>query len=407
MDPLTALVVTVLLLAGNGFFVAAEFALVAARRPRLERAARAGSRPARAAVAGISELSLMLAGAQLGITMCTLGLGVVSEPAFEKVLADPLHALGLPESASHAVALAVALAVVTFLHMVVGEMAPKSWAISHPERSALILALPFRAFARVARPVLAVMNGMANGFLRLIRVPPRNEVDTHTDPQRLGHLLGESRRLGLIDRRDHDLLGRVIAIREASIAGLTIPAAQVAAVPADAGPLEIRRAARASGHARLLVRDRDGTILGVTHVRDAITAENGRRAADMAYPVPELEEATTVLDAATHLRRERAQVAVVKAPDQKLKEIHISCGHPMPPHGKVRRRPGTPTGHRSVKPAIPSLTPPPDRDLRSGTARAAHPAGAESLGRRSRRPAPVRKERPYGRMRTIHPPHLL
>ncbi|MBA9001701.1 hemolysin family protein [Thermomonospora cellulosilytica] len=321
MDPLTALALTVLLLIGNGFFVASEFALVAAKRPRLERAARAGSRPAASAVAGIRELSMMLAGAQLGITMCTLGLGVVTEPAFEKVLSGPLHDLGLPEGASHVVALTVALSVVTFLHMVVGEMAPKSWAISHPERSALVLAMPFRAFARVARPVLALMNGMSNGFLRLIRVTPRDALETHTDPQRLGHLLGESRRLGLIDRRDHDLLGRVIAVREAPIADLTVPVAQVTTVPATAGPLDIRRAARASGHARMLVRTDDGRILGVTHVRDAITAENGSRAADMAYPIPSLEDATSVLDAATRLRRERAQLGVVTAPDGTIRGI--------------------------------------------------------------------------------------
>ncbi|TNY37945.1 hemolysin family protein [Thermomonospora catenispora] len=321
MDPLTALALTVLLLIGNGFFVASEFALVAAKRPRLERAARAGSRPAASAVAGIKELSLMLAGAQLGITMCTLGLGVVTEPAFEKVLSGPLHGLGLPEGASHVVALTVALTVVTFLHMVVGEMAPKSWAISHPERSALILAMPFRAFARLSRPVLALMNGMSNGFLRLIRVPPRNEPDNHTDPQRLGHLLGESRRLGLIDRRDHDLLGRVIAVREAPIADLTVPVARVTTVPATADPMEIRRTARTSGHTRLLVRADDGRVLGVTHVRDAITAENGRRAADMAYPIPSLPETASVLDAATRLRRERAQLGVVTGPDGEIRGI--------------------------------------------------------------------------------------
>ncbi|SEG69515.1 Hemolysin, contains CBS domains [Thermomonospora echinospora] len=321
MDPLTAIAVTVLLLIGNGFFVGAEFALVAARRPRLERAARAGSRPAAAAVAGIRELSLMLAGAQLGITMCTLGLGVVTEPAFEKVLAGPLHELGAPEGASHAVALTVALTVVTFLHMVIGEMVPKSWAISHPERSALILAMPFRAFARVARPILAVMNGLSNGFLRLIGVPPRDALDSHTDPQRLGHLLGESRRLGLIDRRDHDLLDRVITIRDAAIGDLTVPADRVTTVPSAAGPLDIRRAAEASGHVRTLVRDEDGAILGVVHVRDAIIARNGQRAADMCYPVPRLDAQTSVLDAATRLRRDRAQLALVTESDGSIRGI--------------------------------------------------------------------------------------
>ncbi|MBC6462104.1 hemolysin family protein [Actinomadura sp. HBU206391] len=322
MDPLTAFFVTALLLIGNGFFVAAEFALVAAKRPRLERAAKRGSRPAAAAVAGIRELSLMLAGAQFGITMCTLGLGLVAEPAFEHLLAPPLHGLGLPGSASHVIAVAITLAVVTFLHMVLGEMAPKSWAITHPERSALILALPFSAFARVSRPLLAVLNGTTNALLRLVRVTPRDELDVHTNPQRLRHLLGESRRLGLIDRHDHDLLGRAIAVREATVEKLIVPAGQVTAVPADASPLQVRRAAHLSGHARLLVRDDDGTIAGLIHVRDALTATDGdRHAVDLAYPVPTVNAATTVLNATSQLQRARAQLAIVHEADGTFRGI--------------------------------------------------------------------------------------
>ncbi|MGH3388758.1 MAG: hemolysin family protein [Actinomadura sp.] len=325
MDPLTALAITVLLLVGNGFFVAAEFALVAARRPRLERAANAGSRPAAAAVAGIRELSLMLAGAQFGITMCTLGLGLVAEPAFERLLAPPLHGLGLPTAASHAVAIAITLAGVTFLHMVLGEMAPKSWAITHPERAALILALPFRAFTRGSRPVLAVLNEATNAMLRAVRVTPRDEMDTRADPQRLAHLLTESRRLGLIDRHDHELLDSAISFRQATIEQLIVPAAQVTAVAADATTAQIRRAAHASDHARLLVRrgehTDEGAVVGVVHVRDAITADDERQAADLAFPVPSLDAGTGVLDAVTRLRRARAQLAVVTRADGSLRGI--------------------------------------------------------------------------------------
>src|SRR4051794_4215782 len=155
MSPVVALLVSVLLLALNGFFVAAEFALVASKRYRLEHEAAGGGRAARAALDGVRELSLMLAGAQLGITLCTLGLGALAEPAIEHLLSPLLHAVGLPDAVSHLVALLFALGLVTFLHLVVGEMAPKSWAITDAERSATLLALPFRAFARVARPVLS------------------------------------------------------------------------------------------------------------------------------------------------------------------------------------------------------------------------------------------------------------
>ncbi|MCO6005117.1 hemolysin family protein [Actinoallomurus purpureus] len=316
MDPLTSAVVTLLLLACNAFFVASEFALVAAKRPRLERTAARGSTAARAAVAGIDELSLMLAGAQLGITMCSLGLGVVTEPAFETLLDAPLAAAGVPEAAGHAVAFTLALGVVTFLHMVAGEMAPKSWAIAHPERSALILAIPFRGFARLSRPLLAALNGVTGGLLRLAGVRPGEETEAPADPQRLTHLIGESRRMGLIDHAEHDLLGRAITTRHAGIDHLVVPAERVTAVPADATPEEIRRASAASGHTRLLVRDGQARIRGLLHVRDALPrAADGRTAGDMTYPVPTLSPGTTVLAAVSGLRRARAQLALVATPE--------------------------------------------------------------------------------------------
>jgi CBS domain containing-hemolysin-like protein len=169
-----ALVISVGLLAGNGFFVAAEFALVASRRHRLEQAAETGSRAAAAAWAGSRQLSLMLAGAQLGITVCSLGLGALAEPALAHLLDPAFTALGLPAATAHAVAFLLALAIVVFLHMVVGEMAPKSWAISHPERSALLLALPFRAYTLAVRPALRALNAMANAELRAVKVTPQD-----------------------------------------------------------------------------------------------------------------------------------------------------------------------------------------------------------------------------------------
>ncbi|MBW8481937.1 hemolysin family protein [Actinomadura parmotrematis] len=315
MSPAASLVVTVLLLLGNGFFVAAEFALVAANRGQLERAAATGSRPAQAALAGVRELSLMLAGAQFGITMCSLGLAIVTEPAVEHLLEPPLHAVGVPEAGAKAVAFAATLALVTFLHMVVGEMAPKSWTIAAPERAALILALPFRAFAKVSRPVLAALNGLTNALLRLVRVAPRDELESHTDPQGLRHLVGESRRLGLIGRHDHELLHRTISSREATLAPLTVPAERVTTIDADASPAEIRRVATASGHSRLLVLSAARPI-GIVHVRAAVaTPDEDRRAADLATPAPSLPSGTTVLDAVSRMRRARAQIAVVRSPE--------------------------------------------------------------------------------------------
>src|SRR4051794_17511544 len=198
MSPVVALLVSVLLLALNGFFVAAEFALVASKRYRLEQTAAGGGRAARAALDGVRQLSLMLAGAQLGITLCTLGLGALAEPAIAHVIDPLLHAVGLPEQVSYGIAFGLALALVTFLHMVVGEMAPKSWAITDPQRSALLLAIPFRAFTRLIRPVLTALNGAANASLRLVKVTPVDELAQAHGPDELRMLIESSREHGTL-----------------------------------------------------------------------------------------------------------------------------------------------------------------------------------------------------------------
>ena len=248
------LLVTLALLIGNGFFVATEFALVAARRPRLERAAARGGRAAAAAVAGIDELSLTLAGAQLGITMCSLGLGLVSEPVFAATLTPPIHALGLPEGAAHAAAFVIALAVVTFLHMVVGEMAPKSWAITDPERSATLLGLPFRAFTTVARPVLAVLNGSTNLLLRMIGVRPVGAQEVARTPEQLRSIAEDSRRLGLIEDTELTLLTTALDAPRAPLADLVVPVSEIVSVPPSATPQEVIDTAARTGRLRIMLR---------------------------------------------------------------------------------------------------------------------------------------------------------
>ncbi|MFC8342515.1 hemolysin family protein [Streptomyces sp. NPDC057280] len=309
-----ALFVTVLLLIGSGFFVAAEFALVAAKRHRVEKAAAEGRGGAKAALAGMRELSLMLAGAQLGITVCTLGLGSVSKPAISHELDPLLHKLGLPSAVSYGIAFAVAMIVVVFLHMVVGEMAPKSWAIAHPERSAMLLSPPFRAVVKVVRPLIGVLNRISNALVRLCRVTPRDELASVHNREQLTHLVEESERLGLISETDSELLTRSLVEPETPVVDLQIPAARITSVAGDAGIEEILRVADADDRTRLLVRDGD-TVVGSVHARDALVARaRGRTAVAraLARPVPELAEETTVGDAIEVLRGRRASLAVVR-----------------------------------------------------------------------------------------------
>ncbi len=308
-----ALFITFLLLVGSGFFVAAEFALVAAKRHRMERAAAQGQRGAKSALAGMRELSLMLAGAQLGITLCTLGLGAISKPAISHELDPLLEKLGLPAGLSYGIAFALAMIVVVFLHMVLGEMAPKSWAIAHPERSAMLLTPPFRAVVKVVRPVIWVLNKVSNALVRLCRVTPRDELASVHNREQLTHLVEESERLGLISEADSDLITSSLTAPQTPVAALMIPAAEITTVPGSADIEELLRVAAASDRTRLLVRD-DGTVIGSVHARDAMVARARGRAVtarELARPVPELTAHDTIAHAVEHLRARRATLAVV------------------------------------------------------------------------------------------------
>lgn len=312
---IAALVVSVLLLAANAFFVAAEFALVASRRHRLEEAAATGSRAARAAVRGSRELSLMLAGAQLGITLCTLALGALAKPAVADLLEPALAALGLPVDAAYVVAVVVAVAVVVFLHMVVGEMAPKSWAISDPERSALLLALPFRSFTWLARPALRVLNGIANGALRLVRVQPQDELAQVHGPDELRLLLAQSSAHGLLGEPDHRLLVSVLDLRSTRLTEVMRPLGEAVTVPLDATAAEVERVSLASGRSRLVVHD-EGRPRGLVHVRDAVrSAGRGGDAGvrELMHRAETLPGELSLLEAVGRMRRTRSQLALVTA----------------------------------------------------------------------------------------------
>ncbi|MDQ1294633.1 MAG: magnesium and cobalt exporter, family, partial [Actinomycetota bacterium] len=337
------------LLAANAFFVAAEFSLVAAKPHRLEQSAAAGSRSARAALRASRRLSLTLAGAQLGITVCTLGLGALAEPAVVNLLEPVLSAVGLPAGAVHPVAFTLAVGLVGFAHVVVGEMAPKSWAISRPEFSAQLLAWPFGWFTSVSRPVLAVLNALANGCLRLMGVRPQDELAGAHGPQELGILIESSRERGTLEAPEHQLLTAMLAIQRTTVGQVMVPAERIVTISSRAGAREVERVCRSSGRSRLVVLgSRVGPIpgqvlgsgqvpgrgsgssagggvwmegaggrravVGVVHVREAArvtTAGIECGAEDLSGQVMVLSSDTRVAAGVRLMRAGRAQVALV------------------------------------------------------------------------------------------------
>lgn len=308
--PWVVIVSTVALIALSAFFVVIEFALLGARRHRLEERA-ASSRSARAALRGADELTIMLAGAQLGITVCTFALGAVTKPAVDAWLL-PLFSGWLPEWGADVIAFALALFIVTFLHLVVGEMAPKSWAIAHPERSALLIGIPARGFIWVFRPFLVWINGVANRLVAASGVEPVDRAAAGGyDAATLRHLVEHSANVGALDASFRGPFAGAFDLETRSIGDLVTTGAAPTAVPIDATVADVQGAAERSGHLRILVIDGELEVAGIVHVRDTLLEPPARPARELARSPFVLDSATVVHVALTRMRQASEQLAVV------------------------------------------------------------------------------------------------
>jgi CBS domain containing-hemolysin-like protein len=313
-----ALLLAVVFLVANGFFVAAEFALLAARRSRLEQLAEAGDSRARRAVRSLRELTVMLAGAQLGITIASLGLGAVAEPAVARLFEDALEAVvDLPSGVLHTISFVVALSIVVFLHMVVGEMAPKSWAITHPESSARQLITPFRAFTTLFRPFLLGLNHAANAMVKAVGVEPREELSLALSSAELQVLLQRSLAEGAIDTETHDLLSRSLQLSGLQAADAMTPRSEIVAVPLTASLDEVEDIARTTRRARLVVYGGSlDDVVGVVLARDVLAVDDGDRAAttlqDLLRGVVVIGTHDALEDLLVDMRARRLQLAVVR-----------------------------------------------------------------------------------------------
>lgn len=274
-------VVTVVLLLLNAFFVGAEFALVSARRAGIEPRAEAGSRSALTTLRAMENVSLMMAGAQLGITLCSVALGAVSEPVIAHELEPLFDLVGLPASVLHPAAFVLALLLITVLHVVIGEMVPKNMALAQPENAALRLTPILVALVRIARPLIALLNLLSNGVLRVVRVRPRDEVVSAFTRDEVAAMVDESHRGGLLDRADRDLLDGVLAFDAATVAALTLPMPRVHTLGAAATPEDVEALAARTGVTRFPLHSGRRPTHYV-HVKDTL----GIPAADRRRPVP-------------------------------------------------------------------------------------------------------------------------
>lgn len=315
---MTGLWIGVFLLLGNAFFVGAEFAIISARRSQIEPLAQAGSRRARIALLGMERVSLMLAGAQLGITVCSIGLGAVAEPALAHLIEPLVLAVGLPAGSAHSVAFVIALLIVVYLHIVIGEMVPKNLSLATPERSALWLGPPLWWITWLLRPVLWILNGLANLGLWVLRIKPKDEVAAAFTTDEVASLISESRREGLLDDRETELASGALDLGAVTAGQLTIAVDALRALHLADSPADVLQATVDTGFSRFPVLGPDGAAVGYLHVRDVLglPADTRMTLADLALrSLPVVAASATAGSVAEILRTQGAHLARVVAVD--------------------------------------------------------------------------------------------
>ena len=315
MSDLTALFVAAGLLLANAFFVGAEFALISARRSQLEVRIAEGSKRARKTLRAMENVTVVVAGAQLGITAASLGLGALGEPAVAHLIEPVFHALGVPDGLLHPVAFVVALSVVVYLHVVIGEMVPKNIALAGPTRAALVLGPPMMAVVTALRPVVVALNAIANGVLRLIRVEPKDEVTSTFTRDEVAAMVDESRHEGTIEADEYDRLAGALGFTERTVDSVLLPRQELVTVPHGAPVDAVERLCAETGYSRFPVAGPDGDLLGYLHVKDVL----GREETLVDHPIDDkwmrpfagIRPGERLHDALTALRRRGAHMGQV------------------------------------------------------------------------------------------------
>ncbi|MGH8878453.1 MAG: hemolysin family protein [Stackebrandtia sp.] len=312
---MTAAIITVLLLAGNALFVGSEFALIASRRTLLEPRA-GGSVRVRWALSAMSRLPLMIAGAQLGITICSLGLGAVAEPAIAHTLQPVFTAAGVPHDLVHPVALVLALTFVVYLHTVLGEMVPKNISLAGPERAVVWLGPVMLGFCVATRPILVAMTTASSWLLSLLRIPTTDAAKTVYTATEFAGLVTESRTEGLLGAGEHARMAGALALSQRVASDVLKPWKRVVSVPDDVSPASLELLATRTGLSRFpVIARRDRRVAGFVHIKDNLTARGEARraaiAADTIRPLPVVPPDRSLADLLMYMRRHAVHIVLV------------------------------------------------------------------------------------------------
>lgn len=278
LTAVAGLLAVVVLTIGTGFFVAQEFAFVAADRNRMQADAEAGDRAAARAVSVMRRVSFVLSGAQLGITITGLVVGYIAEPAIGAVFAPLLRALSVPDSAVRGVSVAIGFVLATVIQMVLGELGPKNWGIADPERVARMLAAPTLAYVKVFGPVIRVFDGAANWVLRRVGIEPAEEMRGGATAEELDHIIVEATREGHLPPHLSDLLDRALDFADHTAAQAMVPRPEVAHINADETADHLVDLLESPGHSRYpVLGSDDDDVVGVVGVKELLTLPSRRR----------------------------------------------------------------------------------------------------------------------------------
>ncbi|WP_297190912.1 hemolysin family protein [uncultured Corynebacterium sp.] len=314
----TATLLIIVLLLVNAFFVGGEFALISSRKDRLETLISQGNQRARTVLDAMEHLSLMLAAAQLGITIASLILGKLGEPAVAHLLECPFASLNIPPDLLHPLSFAIALFIITFLHILLGEMVPKNLAIAGPESTALILVPLLIAFEKITRPFIHFLNWIARMTLKAFGIEQKDELDATVDSSSLAAMIAESRSEGLIDAEEHVRLKKALAVARRSVKELCIPLDKVISLPLNPTVTQLEAAVAETGFSRFPVRSTTGFV-GYIHVKDVLEkmvsddpdAEDEIIERSDIRSLKIMDAATPMDDALRILRRDRAHMGLI------------------------------------------------------------------------------------------------
>jgi CBS domain containing-hemolysin-like protein len=323
MNDLVAALLAMLLIGVNAFFVAAEFSLISARRDRLQALAEQGKASAVTVIRAGERLPAMLAGAQLGVTVSSILLGRIGEPAVADLLQTSFGLTGIHPALLHTLSFVIALAIVVTLHVLLGEMVPKNIALAGPERTAMLLIPPYLLFVRPARPFIVFYNKCANAILRVLRVEPKDELVVTVSTVELSEMIAESVSEGLLDREEHTRLTRALRIRTRVVADVAVPLDMIHSVPvaaADSGPTigAIEQSLAQTGYSRFPVVARSGKFVGYLHIKDLLTLDGDPETViDLALvrPLPQVSTSLPLPEALSRMRRTNSHLALVIGDD--------------------------------------------------------------------------------------------